>query len=46
MAHEAVAIGGWNYENAFFLYFVAVAVPLGDHMTSADVPRPLGLRVA
>jgi hypothetical protein len=56
MEHVAVAIGEWNYTNAFFLYFVAVAVPMGGwiyfsveglhHMTSADVPRPLGLWVA
>ncbi len=56
MGHEAVVIGGWNYQNAFFLYFAAAATPLGGwiyfsveglhHMTSADVPRPLGLWVA
>lgn len=46
---HAVAIGEWNYTNAFFLYFLAAGTPLGGwlyfgvervfHMTAADVPR-------
>ena len=49
MGHEAVIIGGWSYVGAFFLYFVAIIVPIGGwiylsveglhHMTPADVPR-------
>ena len=56
MVHEAVAVGGWNYWNAFFLYFAAAFAPIGSwiyfilegqyHMTANDMPRPLGLWIA
>ncbi len=56
MGHETVAIGGWSYGNAFFLYSVAVIVPMGGwiyfiveglhHMGPADVPRSQNIWVS